>query len=461
MRKQPIATLAVVILTAALLEAQTKVPPPAPGTPRNLVIPAIQRFELANGLRVRLVPYGNVPKATVRLVTTTGYVDEQANEIWLAYFTGTLMWRGTASRSTEQIEQEEALMGGAIRIAVEENQTSIGGDVFSESAPSAVALIADIVRQPLLPESELADSKDNPLLDLIVDQSRWLLSAAEKFHSVLFPNSPYGSYIPTPEMLRGFTIEQVRSFHERNFGAARSTLYVVGRFDAASVEKAVRASFAEWKRGNPPSRPQVSPVSRRGVYLIERRRATQSTLFIGLPVINATHPDYLALTVTDALLGGSFMSRITSNIREQKGYTRSPRSTLSTLVGAALWAEIADVTTNVTGAAIKEILGEIDRLRAEPPSETELRDIQNYVAGTFVLENSSRAGIANQLAFLDLYGLSEDYLRTYVQQVYALTPADIQRLATTHLDPSKMTIVVVGNPAQVRGQIEPFGEVHP
>jgi predicted Zn-dependent peptidase len=161
----------------------------------------------------------------------------------------------------------------------------------------------------------------------------------------------------------------------------------------------------------------------------------------------------------NSLLGGSFGSRITSNIREQKGYTYSPNSAVSSRLGAASWTEMADVTTNVTGASIKEILFEIDRLRDEPPSADELRGIQNFLAGTFVLRNSARPGIAAQLAFLDLYGLSEDYLRNYVQRVYALTPADIQRIARTYIDPSKLAIVVVGDRAQVAEQLKPYGEI--
>jgi zinc protease len=163
--------------------------------------------------------------------------------------------------------------------------------------------------------------------------------------------------------------------------------------------------------------------------------------------------DCLGLTVMNALLGGSFGSRITANIREQKGYTYSPASTITTRLGAAAWVEMADVTTNVTGASIEEILEEIERLRNEPPSAEELRGIQNFLAGTFVLRNSSRSGIATQLAFLDLYGLSESYVREFVQNVFALTPADMQRLARTYIDPAKLAIVVVGDREKVEEQL--------
>jgi predicted Zn-dependent peptidase len=417
MKRTKALSLAFSFALAVTAVAQQKQAPPTPGTPRNFTIPVIRRIDLPNGLKVRFVPYGEVPKVTIRLVTQTGNVDESANEVWLADLTGSMMEQGTATRSADQIAREVAMMGGALDIGVAMNQTTIGTDVFSESAVSAIQLIADVARNPRLPESELARLKTDLSRNLSLQRSQQQSLAAEKFASVLFPNSAYGRMFPTDPMLQAYTLEQVRAFHDRNFGAARSFLYVVGRFDAATVENAIRASFGDWKSGNAATKPTVSPVSRRGVYFIERPGAVQSTLFVGLPVIDAANAEYLPVTVMNALLGGSFGSRITSNIREQKGYTYSPTSAISTRLGAASWAEIADVTTNVTGASIKEILGEIERLRKEPPTEAELLGIQNYLAGTFVLRNSARAGIAAQLAFLDLYSLSEDYLRNYVQRI--------------------------------------------
>jgi zinc protease len=433
--------------------------PPAPGAPHNFAFPVTRRFDLPNGLRVRLVPYGEVPKVAVRLVTQTGNVDEQSNETWLADTTGEMLKQGTATRSAEQIAHEMAMMGGSLDVTVGMNQVTIGSDVFSESAAQAVALIADVARNPRLPESELTRIKTDLARTLSIARSRPGQLAAEKFASVLFGDSPYGRTFPTEQGLQSYTAEQVRSFHERNFGAARSYVYVVGRFDSAAVEAAIRQSLGDWKAGAAATKPVVTPVGRRALYFIDRPGAVQSTVYIGLPVIDASNPEFLPLQVMNSLLGGSFGSRITSNIREAKGYTYSPASLATPRLGAGSWAEMADVTTAVTGASIKEILGEIDRLRAEPPTVQELRGIQNFLAGTFVLRNSSRAGIAAQLAFLDLYGLSEDYLRNYVQQVYALTPADIQRLAQTYIDPARLAIVVVGDRAQVAEQLKPYGDV--
>lgn len=463
MRRTPmILSLAAALLGAAAAFAQTaaqKEAPPAPGPPKNFSIPEVRKFDLPNGLQVRLVHYGEVPKVTVRVVTQTGKVDEAADQVWLAEVVGEMIQQGTTSRSAEDVATQAALMGGDLSVGVGTNQTTIGADVFSESAANAVALVADVTRNPRFPESELARIKNDFQRKLSIDKSEPQSIATEKFLQVLYPNQVYGRFFPTPEMLQGYTLDQVRSFYDRNFGAARSRVYVVGRFDDATVEQAVRKNFSDWKAGAPPTTPAVNPVSRRAVYLVDRPGAVQSTLYIGLPTIDPSSPDYVPFVVTNALLGGSFGSRITSNIREQKGYTYSPFSLLGTRLRGGYWAEIADVTTNVTGPSIKEIIGEIDRLRGEPPAAAELRGIQNYLAGTFVLRNSSREGIANQLAFLDLYGLGEDYLRNYVQRVYAVTPADVQHTTQQYIDPSKLAIVVAGDKKAIAEQLKPYGTV--
>src|SRR6185503_19144254 len=175
--------------------------------------------------------------------------------------------------------------------------------------------------------------------------------------------------------------------------------------------------------------------------------------------IDPSNPDYIPLQVMNAILGGSFGSRITSNIREQKGYTYSPSSQLSSRYRDAYWVEIADVTTAVTGPSMKEIFYEIDRLQKEPPSEAELQGIKNYLAGLFVIRNSSRQGLIGQIAFMDLHKLPDSYLTNYVQNVFAVTPADVQRLTQKYLLNDQMTIVVVGDKSKIADQLTPYGTI--
>jgi zinc protease len=454
--------LAASLALAAPLGAQQapQQPPPA-GTPHDFRLPEGRTFTLPNGMGVTLVPYGTIPKTFIGLYVRSGNLNEVNGETWLADLTGDLMKEGTTSRTAQQVAAEAAAMGGAVNVGVGLDETTLSGEVLEESAADFVRLLADVVRNPRLPPSELPRLKADRLRDLSVALQDPGQTTNARFAAMLYGDHPYGRIFPTVEQLNGYTPEQARAFWAANFGAQRSHLYVVGRFDARRVEAAVREAFASWARGPAPLINVPQPRSGRDLALLNRTGAPQSTLYIGLPVPDPSSPDWVPLQITNLLLGGSFASRITANIREDKGYTYSPFSFLNVHYRDDAWIQTADVTTNVTGPSLHEIFAEIDRLRAEAPSAEELRGIQNYRAGVFVLQNSTRQGIANLLDFTRLHGLGREYLVNYVQRLNAVTPADVQRIARTYLDPARMLIVVTGDSAQVGQQVEPYRRVTP
>ena len=431
-------------------------PPPA-GRPRDFTVPQPKRFTLDNGLQVALVQWGTMPKVRVTLSMRTGNAFEKAGEIWLADLTGDLLREGTSKRTAAQVAEQAARMGGSLTVSVGGDTTTVGADVLSEHGAAMVGLVADVVRNPKLPESELPRLKANMLRNLSVYLSQPQQVALQRFRSVVYGDHPYGRVFPTEDMVKGYTSEQVRSFYMTTYGAGRSRLYVVGRFDPTAVEASVRTAFAGWARGAEPAFEAPKPTSTRSVHLVDRPGAPQSTVVIGIPTVDPSNADFIPLTVMDAILGGAFASRITKNIREDKGYTYSPYSELSVRYRDAYWAENADVTTTVTGPSIKEIFAEIDRLQAEPPKSEEVKGIQNYLAGTYVLQNSSRGGITNQLLYMDLHGLPPTYASTYVKQVYAVTPQQVMEMAKKHLQDDRATIVIVGDRKIIESQVKDFG----
>lgn len=455
--------VALILLVAqgtAASQTTPKETPPEAGPPKDFRVPAARKLTLDNGLAVTFVQYGSTPKTTVALEVRAGNVDEAPAQVWLADLTADMLVEGTKTRSAAQIAEQAASMGGSVNVSVTPDMTEIASDVLRESAPDAVRLVADVARNPAFPEQDFANRKGDRLRQLAIQRSQPRALATEKFLSVLYPDHPYGRYLPKQESLNALTVEQARAFHQANFSAARSHLYVVGQFDEKQVEAAVREAFGDWNRGAPAPDRKPTPRAQRAVYLVDRPGAVQSTLYVGMPVsADPSNPDYVKLLVTNALLGGSFMSRITSNIREQKGYTYSPGSSVSTRRHDAYWAETADVTTKDTGASLKEIFAEISRLQKEPPSAEELKGIQRYAAGIFVLQNSSRRGIVSQLRFVDLNGLPEDYLATYVQRVYAVTPQDVQEMAAKYIQDGRAAIVVVGDLKVVKDQVATYGTI--
>lgn len=457
MRTRTILTIGFALALAAPAAGQQT--PPEGGEPEEFSVPEARTFSLNNGMDVTLAPYGTLPKVTAQLALRAGNVNEAPDEVWLADLTGNLMEEGTTSRSAEQIARDAARMGGEVGIGVGVDETTVRGEALSEHAADLVALIADLARNPSFPEGELPRLKADLVRQVTIARSQPQQLTLEKFREILYPEHPYGRVFPTAEMIQGYGLDRIERFYAENFGADRAHLYVSGRFDATAVETAIREAFGDWPSGPAPVTDVPEPESERKVWLIDRPGAVQSTVWLGLPVADPSDPDWVALQVTNALLGGSFNSRITSNIRETKGYTYSPVSQISSRFRDAYWVQTADVTTAVTGPSLKEIFYEIDRLQAEPPSEEELEGIQNYLAGVFVLQNSNPGAIIGQLRFLDLHGLGRDYLESYVSNVYRVTPDEVSRIASEWLEDEKMVIVVAGDREQIAEQVEPYGEV--
>ncbi|GAB3014185.1 M16 family metallopeptidase [Bowmanella dokdonensis] len=450
-------------ISALLLSALAALPlcakeqPPKGGEPKDFRLTTTQDILLDNGLTVTFIPYGNTPKVTLRLVTSTGNLDDGGKDA-VSDISYQLLTEGTQSLSARAIAEAAANMGGQVETAVSTNSSFLQLDVLSEFAGEAASLLADIVMHPKLEQTDLDRAVTNFVRDLKVQKSQAQGQAVEAFYQAVFDDHPYAGVFADEKVVEALTLEDVRQFLGNNLVASRSHLYVSGQFDRSQAEKAIRDAFAGMPAGTPKEVAAPSPSTEAELVFIPRDKAPQSTLRIGLKVVDPSHPDYIALSTMNTLLGGSFSSRITSNIREDKGYTYSPRSSVYDLVKAAVWYQHADVTAEATGPALAEIIKEIKRLQNEAPAAEELEGFKNYISGLYVLQNSSRTAIINQLWFLKSHGLPLSRLETYVQQVNALTPETISEMARKYLKLENMVLVVVGDES-VRPQLTEVPEL--
>ena len=428
--------------------------PPKGGEPKDFTLPPQQTFSLDNGLQATMVPYGNLPKVVVEIVVQTGNVHEAADQVWLADLMGDFLKEGTTQKSAVQLSEAFARMGGELSVQVASNTTTLSSTVLSEFGPQAVALLAEVLREPAFPASEEDRLKADMKRNLNVQLARPGSQAYARFYEKMYPDQPYGRVFPTEEMIDRYTVEAAKQFYQDNIGAKRTHAYVSGQFEASAMQQALTEAFTDWAAGPEPNLPVIQAQPQDEVSIIDRPNAAQSTIMMGLPVADPSAGDYTELELMNTLLGGSFGSRITSNIREDKGYTYSPYSNISSRYKTAVWSESADVTSEHTGASLKEITNEVKRLQTEAPSDEELEGFKNYAAGLFVLRNSSPNGIISQLQFVDLHDLDEDYLKNKVKTIYEVTPQEIQAMATKYIDLDKMTIVIVGDQAQVNNQLQ-------
>jgi zinc protease len=448
--------LSVMGLTFSASVWAQKEKPPEGGPPKAFVFPKQDSYTLPNGMKVTLVQYGSIPKVAFHATIYSGTKDDAKGKKAVSEMTGAMLKEGTKSRTAEQIALEAANMGGSLNTGTGTDSTNITGEVLSEFDVRFIDLLADVILNPNFQQADLDRLKANKLRALTVARQQASNQAWEKFRETVFTDHPYAQINPKDEDVAGFTLADIRDFYTRGYGAARTHLYVVGRFDSPAVKAAISKAFSGWAKGTPSARNVPNVVGRRSLTTINRADAPQSTIYLGMPAPPPGDPDFVKFVVMDSILGGAFGSRITSNIREKRGYTYSPNSFVWTRFKTGYWVESADVTTEHTGNSLKEILFEIQRMRDEPVGAAELQGIKNYLAGLYVLQNSTRFGVIGQLENSNYNELGSDYIDNYVKNVLAVSAADIQAVAKKYLTEDKMTIVVVGDLAKITPQVKPY-----
>lgn len=448
------AGLAAALCVALPASAQSGPPRPEIGDPRPFELPESRTVTLDNGLEMTFIRFGLAPMVNIQLRVEAGNIDD-GDQTWLADLTGAMMEEGAGGRTSNEIARQAAAMGGNLNVGVGIHDTTLAINVLAENGPEAVSLLADVARSPDFPESEFDRVRQNLIRDVTDARSRPQPIANEAYAELLYgTDHPYGRTLPTVDELNSYSLEDVAGFHARNFGAARTRIYVAGRFDEAAMEAAIREAFGDWESGSErtaePIPPQAGPVVR----IIDRPDAPQSTIRVGFPAVGPDHPDAIPLTVMNAILGGSFTSRLTQNLREEKGWTYSPGSGITNRPGSGYWTFNADIRSRETAPALSETFGEINRMQIDLVPEAEAEGMQTWISGIFILQNASTGGLINQLAFRDAYDLPDDYLETYVPQVLAVTRQDIARVANEYLDTDNLVLVVVGDADLISDEIE-------
>jgi predicted Zn-dependent peptidase len=266
--------------------------------------------------------------------------------------------------------------------------------------------------------------------------------------------------LPAQALVTGLTLDDVQRFHARRYVPGGARLYVSGRFDSAAMRRAIETAFGDWRADAPPpvSSARAAPGPR--VVLIDRPGATQSTVRLAFPAPAMGAADDVPFRAANALLAGSANARINRNIRGRRGYAYSVRSGVGYRdPHEATWVFSADVGAAVTGPALSEVFSEIRQLQVSPPTEAEVAVARNVLVGSFVLQTSTAAGVTDAVAQRDAYRLPESWLTGYVPQVTALTAEQIRQAAASTLPLESLTLVVVGDLATIRPQLEALPEL--
>ena len=446
-----------VALGVATAAAQT-VKPPAAGPLRPYVFPKVEEFQLSNGMKVILVEKHTLPVIEGRLILDAGALREPAAKNGLASLTGRLLSEGTTDMSGAEIARQMDALGA---------QYSTGGGFSTSFAdvvalknvfPQAMTLAAKTVISPSFPATEFIRVKNQALAAYQQSHARGSGLAADAFVRAAFDTAaPFSRPSSgTPATIGALTRDDVVNWHRTMYTPGGSTLLLVGDISPAQARTVAEQAFGGWTATSGALASVGNPIRRSAgtrVILVDRPGSVQSSIVIGQAGFQATDPDYLSMLALDGVLGGAVSSRLNTNLREKHGYTYGIFSFLDLRHGAGAFQVQSDVRTNATDSALVEAIGEYRRVVTEPVPAEELQGTLNNLVSGFPSSVQSVQGLSARLQNLIVWGLPMDFYTTYRERLSAVTPADVQRVATSKLTPNNLVVVVAGDLSKIEAPI--------
>jgi len=434
---------------------------PTPSTPRAYHFPRFERRQLDNGLTILVAPVHTLPVVTVLAVVDAGAVSEPQEKAGVARLTGQALNEGTPKHDGEALTDYLEQLGTSIGGSADWDAASLAMTVLRDNLDNAFARFVEVLTTPTFPDAAIERLKGERIAEILQVESEPRELADERFDEYVYAQNsrfrlPLGG---NSASVTSITRDDVAAFHAARYRPGATTIIIAGDIDANTAEQMVRDALGAWT-GETPRRVQaIDAQSRpeRAVRIVRKPEAPQSELRLGHVGVPRAHADYFAITVMNAILGGLFSSRINLNLREAHGYTYGASSAFDWRREAGPFVVATAVASDVTAPAIEETLKEIDRMRAEPASESELSLATSYLDGVFPIRYETTSSIAAALANLVIYGLPDDWYDKYRPNIRAVTIDDVLRAAQTYVKPDAMQIVIVGDPGAIRGPVEALG----
>lgn len=450
---------------AGLAEAQAKTgkqQPPSVGPERPFTFPAHTASKLENGLTVFVVEDHRQPvvSATLMLPGAGAAAHPRAEFAGLASMTAGLLRQGTATRSAQQIAESIDRVGGSLSANATDDYTTASVTVLTTTLDTGFELLADIVQKPAFAQDEIERWRRQALSSLQV-----AYRDPEYLRDVVGGRIAYGDHpyaFPTdgfPDTVRALSREAVVTFHQERYSPNGAYLAIAGDITAAAAADLAKKYFGAWKGAavHPPTAP--APKNQRKVVVVDQPDAVQTQfgmVGVGVP---RNHPDWLALSVANQVLGGSFNSRLNLRLRAKEGLTYGANSSIESNRLAGMWNATSFTRTEETANAMKVMLEVISDFKKNPATPAELNEATAYLSGVFAIQSETANAVAGRVLTMALNGLPADYWQTYRDRVRKTTAAEVSAAVERHVQPDQLTIVAVGNASGFAKGLAPLGEV--
>jgi zinc protease len=444
---------------------------PSPGLPRAYQFPGFERSILPSGMQVLAVHVPGRPLVSASLIVRRGASDEPANFAGVTALAGRALTEGTERYPGLELIEASERLGASLHAEASWDAFSASVEVAAPRFRAALELLAELVLHPTFPKEDVARLREERINDLLQARAEPRRRVERAFAASIYTaDSPYarpsaGDEETVPLLDR----EQVVTIHRSLVDPARTALVVGGDLSGMDLPAIATEVFgalaAAWRGGSDGAAVAVpvakSSIDRTIVRLYDRPGSVQSEVRIGHVGVRRSVPDFHAVQVMAAILGGLFNSRLQMLLREEKGYTYGVGAGFEMRRGAGPFAVRTAVHTAVTVPAIADSLQELRKIRDSRVTDAELAAARDFLVGVFPLRFETPGAVAAALGGLFVHDLADDELALYRPLVEAVTTQDVQRAAQDHIDPERVAIVVVGDADAIASDLEAaaFGEL--
>ena len=436
--------------------------PPVPGKIHPFRFPEYLKRRLGNGLTVYAAHLPGVPLVSLELVLPAGAEHDPAGRSGLSTLTGSLLDEGTARRDALEIAAYVEELGGHLTTGADWDEGYLGTGLLSSHRRQGLALLAEVLTGPVFPEREIERLRRQRLAEILRRAYDPSSQADDRLTAEVFRGTVYAhSLLGDEASVAALTRDEILGFYGDHYTIAGSTLIAVGDLDPEEILGEVEEILGGDPGRTAPRSPEIRPTPLPGVmvHIVDRPGASQTELRLGHMGISRKDPDFTPLIVMNTLLGGKFTSRINLNLRERNGFTYGASTHFVSRLGPGPFLVATAVATESTGAATREVLGELSRIRQELVASDELEETRAYLAGVFPYTLQTIADLAKRLEILALYDLPDHHYDGYLERIAAVTREDVLRVAQGHLDPEHMAIVAVGPADVLAPQLQGLGEI--
>ena len=432
---------------------------PEPLARPEFTLPQASVGALSNGVPVVVVENHELPFVQVRMVSQRGSATDPAGREGLAYATMDMVNEGTADHSAIELSTALRELGSSMVSGAGLDMSNVRVDTLSRNLEPTLDLMAEVVLQPTFPDSEWDRLQKQRLQDLDAGRKDPGRISARVFDNLLYGDA-YDGRFPTHDSLGALDTDQMKAWYSARFTPDQSAIFVGGDTTLEEITPLLEARFGAWEgqaEAFDPSVDTQNPTETR-LFLVDKPGAAQSVVRAGRFVPGRTADGYDDLYVANTVFGGMFMARLNMNLREDKGWTYGARSRVSTRQGDSVWSASSSVVSDQTGPAVAEILREIEAVAADAPITA---DELAYFKGSRTLGYPGNFEtvdyLLGQKVEVWLHGLPDDWLTSYVSRVEGVELDAANAAFATHVAGQPLTILVVGDLATVRPQVEGLG----